>query len=203
MTITIRNPNPVSVTGLAVSDTYPTGGHPIETDLTDDLTGLVSNVVSPPTNSCNGTLIADAVLGQVNSATQTNRITLSGGSVSAGGTCEIRIPVLACPGGRYINGTSDLTSSAGVTLPAAATLFVSCPVNPDYLSTTGTGLTGPGDLNCDGVVNSDDLTIVTSKNGLDRAVDIADWDPAADPNCDGYVTSDDLTIVTSVNGMEY
>jgi len=196
MEITIRNPNLTDVTGVVVSDTYPTGGHPITTSLTDDVTGLVGNTPSSSTNSCGGTFLEKALVGQV-SPSQTNQIELSDGVVPAGGQCVIEVPVFACPGGNYNNSTSDLTSSAGNTPPATALLKVSCPVGFTY-----TGNTGPGDLDCDGIVGSDDLTVVTSKFGRERGVDL-DWDPAADPNCDGIVSSDDLTIVTSSFGREY
>lgn len=52
----------------------------------------------------------------------------------------------------------------------------------------------PGDLNRDGVVNIDDLTLVTSNFG--RATADA-TDARADANRDGFVNIDDLTIVTS------
>jgi len=199
MTITIRNPNPVQVTGVSVSDTYPTGGHPIATSLTDSVTGLVSSSdpAFAPANSCQGTLVSDAVVGQVDPSTQTNRLALSGGSIAANGQCTITVPVFACPGGNYFNTTSDLTSNAGTTSPATALLKVSCPVGNTY-----TGNTGPGDLNCDGIVNVLDVTVVTSKNGQVRAGNPL-WDPAADPNCDGFVNILDLTIVTSRNGQVY
>ncbi len=58
----------------------------------------------------------------------------------------------------------------------------------------GTGSTIPGDLNRDGLVNIDDLTIVTSNFG--RAAAEA-TDTRADANSDGLVNIDDLTIVTS------
>jgi len=196
MTITITNPNPVTVTDVAVSDTYPTGGHPVATSLTDDVTGLVSNTSSLPTNTCSGTLVADAVAGQVDPSTQINHLKLSGGSIPAGGQCKIEAQVFACPGGNYINSTADLTSSAGTTPPATALLKVSCPVGNTY-----TGNTGSGDLNCDGIVNTSDLTVVTSKFGRTRLG--VGWDPAADPNCDGIVNTSDLTIVTSKFGRTY
>lgn len=184
MTITISNPNAVSVTGVAVSDLYPTGGQPIS----GFVTGMVNDVSvsTAATNSCGGTFVATAL---------DDNIELSNGIIPAGGQCVIAVPVIACPVGHYINSAS-VTSSAGGTASAVDTLQVSCPIGHTY-----TGQTGPGDLNCDGIVNSSDLTVVASKFGRTRS-DVG-WDPAADPNCDGIVNSSDLTVVASKFGRTY
>ncbi len=184
MTITISNPNAVSVTGVAVSDLYPTGGQPIS----GFVTGMVNDVSvsTAATNSCGGTFVATAL---------DDNIELSNGIIPAGGQCVIAVPVIACPVGHYINSAS-VTSSAGGTASAVDTLQVSCPIGHTY-----TGQTGPGDLNCDGIVSVEDLTVVTSKFGRTR-LDTG-WDPAADPNCDGLVNVDDLTVVTSTFGRMY
>lgn len=58
----------------------------------------------------------------------------------------------------------------------------------------GTGQAIPGDLNEDGIVNIDDITMVTSNFG--RAAAEA-TDVRADANNDGLVNIDDLIIVTS------
>lgn len=60
--------------------------------------------------------------------------------------------------------------------------------------TGGTVQPIPGDLNRDGRVNVDDITLVTSNFG--RATADA-TDARADANSDGLVNIDDLTIVTS------
>lgn len=63
----------------------------------------------------------------------------------------------------------------------------------------GEGEVLPGDLNRDGVVNIDDLTLVTSNFG--RTASEAS-DQRADANADGIINIDDLNIVTSNFGRE-
>ncbi len=59
----------------------------------------------------------------------------------------------------------------------------------------------PGDLNGDGVVNVDDVTLVTSHWGMTS--DNPNWDPRADANGDGVVNQADLDIVIENFGTEY
>jgi hypothetical protein len=59
----------------------------------------------------------------------------------------------------------------------------------------------PGDLNGDGVVNIDDLVLVTSHWG--QTSSSPNWDVRADANGDGVVNIDDLTEVTSNWGKTY
>ncbi len=178
--ITINNPNLVPITGMALTDLYPTGGHPIG----GTVTGMINAASPSVNNTCGGTVTATA---------RDNEMSLSDGELGAGAECVIEIQVLACPVGRYINTTSVLTSSAPDVLEATATLKVGCPAGGPYLGRTGA--TGPGDLNCDGIVNIDDVTIVTDNFGKTSAG--SEWVPAADPDCNQLVNVDDLTIVTS------
>lgn len=59
----------------------------------------------------------------------------------------------------------------------------------------------PGDLNGDGVVNVDDVTLVTSHWGMMPAN--PNWDERADANGDGTVGDADLTIVKNSFGVKY
>jgi hypothetical protein len=59
----------------------------------------------------------------------------------------------------------------------------------------------PGDLNGDGVVNIDDLVLVTGHWG--QTSSSPNWDARADANGDGVVNIDDLTEVTSNWGKTY
>lgn len=58
----------------------------------------------------------------------TTSISYSGGSVPANGICEITVDVVTDAPGIYVNTTGDLTSSAGNSGPASATLQVTVPV---------------------------------------------------------------------------
>src|SRR5206468_10968080 len=73
LTVTIQNPNSGNaLSGVAVSDAYPAG--------------LVNAnpLVPAATNSCGGAVTA---------AAGGNGVSLSGGSIAAGGSCAITVPV--------------------------------------------------------------------------------------------------------------
>jgi hypothetical protein len=59
----------------------------------------------------------------------------------------------------------------------------------------------PGDANGDGVVNIDDLVLVTGHYG--QSMGDPAWDPLADLNGDAVVSVEDLTEVTSNFGKTY
>jgi uncharacterized repeat protein (TIGR02543 family) len=114
------------------------------------------------------------------------------------------------PGGTYDEGTVvTLTASpdAGSTFEGwsgAATGTanpVTVTMDGDRTVTATFKANGPGDLNGDGVVNIDDLTLVTSHFGQTSAD--PGWDPLADANGDGLVNIDDLTAVISNYGRSY
>ena len=90
MTITLTNSNALPITGVAMSDTYPS-------DMTNELIGGVQTVVS---NTCSGTVS----VGQ--------GMTLSNGTIPASGSCAIEINVVggSVPG-PVINNTGTVTSA--------------------------------------------------------------------------------------------
>ncbi|MBA4387198.1 MAG: hypothetical protein C0404_04400 [Verrucomicrobia bacterium] len=59
----------------------------------------------------------------------------------------------------------------------------------------------PGDLNMDGVVNEDDVSLVTSHRGQTSAN--PNWDARADANGDGVVSDADLATVKAAFGTKY
>ncbi|GJM10544.1 MAG: hypothetical protein DHS20C11_28200 [Lysobacteraceae bacterium] len=93
--------NTLASTALAFTDTLPAG--------------MV--VATPPSvsGSCGGTVTAVAGSGS---------ISLSGGSLAAGGACTIMVQVNGTGLGALVNTTSDLTSSTGNSGPASDTLTV-------------------------------------------------------------------------------
>lgn len=139
--ITFTNPsaNTVALTGVAVTDAFPSG-------LTVDSTPSAIN-------SCGGTFtaIADA-----------SNVSLSGASIPVGGSCTVSVNVKATTVGQKINTTGAVSSSNGGTgTTASATLTVTSvapniegDVNPRPAQT---GNPNPGQSG-DGVVTSGDVT---------------------------------------------
>src|SRR5262249_51376874 len=108
LTLTISNPNGgTALTGVAVSDTFPSG----------------VKVASTPnsSNTCNGTL-SGATAGS-------GTISLSGGTVDAGGSCAISVDVTATSAGGKDNTTGAVSSTNGRTGTTSntATLTVTEP----------------------------------------------------------------------------
>ena len=106
LTLTISNPNGgTALTGVAVSDTFPSG----------------VKVASTPnsSNTCNGTL-SGATAGS-------GAISLTGGTVDAGGSCAISVDVTATSAGGKDNTTGAVSSTNGGTGTTSntATLTVS------------------------------------------------------------------------------
>jgi hypothetical protein len=95
LTFTITNPNATAVGGLAFTDTLPTG-----------MAG-----VRGVSNTCGGSPAVSAT-----------SVSLSGGSVAGSSSCTWVVTVQATGAGALINTTSTLTSNAGVTAAATATL---------------------------------------------------------------------------------
>ena len=109
--ITLSNPNSVAVTGAAFTDNYPGG-------LLN--TGTPAGAISGA--GCSGTVTASA---------NGTALVLSGGTLPAGGSCDISANVSSAGAGSYANNTGAVsTGNAGAGASAAATLTVSAPVTP-------------------------------------------------------------------------
>ncbi len=104
--VSFTNPNgSQALSGLAISDTYPAG--------------LVNATPAVTTNTCGGTFTATA---------GTGGFTLSGGSLTAGGSCYIETSVTAATAQTYNNTTSQVfTIESGLGGTASATLTVATP----------------------------------------------------------------------------
>jgi uncharacterized repeat protein (TIGR01451 family) len=131
LTITLGNPTAAALTGVSVTDVFPTTavGAPASMTLFDTTT----------TNTCGGTLTTQtgAVL-----AAGSDSVKLAGGSIPAGNVCTFTVRVKAPLGGGYPNtiGAGALTSSGGANnAPAAATLLVASPVVAKSFSPTTVG----------------------------------------------------------------
>jgi CSLREA domain-containing protein/uncharacterized repeat protein (TIGR01451 family) len=107
LTLTLTNPaaNAVAASGVAVTDALPSG--------------MVVATPSGLADSCGGTAAATAGLGSVS---------LSGGTIAAGGSCVVSVVVTAAQPGRYVNTTGAVSSTNGGTgNMATATLSVGAP----------------------------------------------------------------------------
>ncbi|MCG8456776.1 MAG: hypothetical protein MI919_10895, partial [Holophagales bacterium] len=86
-------------------------------DFTDPLPAGV--VVASPENA-----VSTCTGGTVTAVSGTGTISYTGGTVAAGTSCTISADVTSAADGVYVNTTGDLTSSAGNSGPATATLTV-------------------------------------------------------------------------------
>jgi uncharacterized repeat protein (TIGR01451 family) len=106
LNFTITNPaaNSVALSGVAFTDTLPTG----------------LSVASSTSSVCGGTL----------TATSPTSIALSGATIAANGTCQFSVTVTGAASGQYTNTTGAVTSTNGGTgNTASANLSVASPVS--------------------------------------------------------------------------
>jgi len=124
LTITLTNPNTTAITGAAFTDTYPAN---------------MINAASPGiTNSCGGTATA---------AAGANKVSLSGGSIPASGSCTVQVNVTATTVGAYTNtlAINSVTSTNADPGPAAAaTASASAYLPPTVTKSFGTAVIGIG-----------------------------------------------------------
>ncbi len=103
LTITLTNPNTLDITGAAFSDAYP------------------ANLVNTATPAGATTCGAGAVTAPANGG----YVSLSSGTVPAGGSCTVMVNVTSAAAGVYANSTGTVTTAnAGTGSPASATLTV-------------------------------------------------------------------------------
>lgn len=108
LTLTITNPNSDQVlTGVAVSDTYPSG--------------LVNTGTPSPATTCSGATITGGTAGG-------NSVGISGGTIPVSGSCTITVNVTSASNASYLNTNGAVTSTNGGTgNTASATLVVHAP----------------------------------------------------------------------------
>lgn len=105
LTITLTNPNPGPVTGVAFTDNYPPN---------------LTNTSAPSGGTSCG--------GAVGAAANGNSITLTNGTIPANGSCTVTVNVQSTLAGSYVNSTGTITSSNAPSFgPANGTLTVLAP----------------------------------------------------------------------------
>jgi mucin-19 len=167
LTITLYNGNPVAVTGVGTTDSYPSG---------------LVNSGSVVSNSCGGSVDAPAGAGY---------LTLSNGAIPARGNCSVSINVTAAAAGSYPNSTGAISSANAATgtpygpvtlsvvAPTLGKSFGTSPIpvggkstltfsivngsGPNYPAQSGLGFT---DNFPAGVVVANPPNLVNSCNGL-------------------------------------
>lgn len=154
MTVTLSNPNTVALTGVAFTDIYPQNSN----GSNDYLRNLDNEFTDPGEgNTCGGTAT-------VLSTADNNDpdLSLSGGTIPAGGSCSVSIRVYAQSDGNYVNtiAAGDVTSAEGVTNAVGASATFSADV---------LGLAKSFSPASVGIGDSSTLTLVlTNVSGNDR-----------------------------------
>ena len=143
LAITVTNPNGAAVTGLALTDAFPTAPG----------TGLVRAATPNASTTCtSGTVTSTA-----------GSVTLSGATLAAGASCTFQVDVTAATAGTYTNTipAGAITSSAGSNAVAATK---SLTVNP--LANLAVTKLGPASIATGAPIS---YTITVSNAGPDAA----------------------------------
>ena len=163
LTITLSNSNAVAITGVAFTDTYPGG--------------VINSTTASTT--CGGT--ATAVVNGGN-------VSLSGGSILAGGSCTVTVTVKASAAGSFVNsiavGAVFSANAGSNTLAASATLTV----NPAVASFDAVEIAAAPHAN-----------LYTKLSGVNFSVDILALD-SSNLVSTGYTGTVSLALVDASTG---
>ena len=178
--LTITNPNPLALTGVAFSDTLPSG--------------LLIAASPAPFNSCGGTLSATAG-GAV--------ITLTGGGIATSGACVISVPVTASAAGTYINvagaPTSNQTSAGAASNAATLSVIGGAISGLIYLDTDSNGTRGAAEDWTAGVTMYVKLTARSGSTCTNPAISAATVNPGSGAYNFPGLTSGDYCLILDNN----
>lgn len=154
-------------------------------------------------------LISSCLGGTITAVAGSSVISMSGSSVGPTSTCSVSVNVRSAIGGVFVNTTSDLSSSAGTSAAASATLTVdddidndtildavdNCPsiANTDQADLDNDGLGNACDNDSDNDQMPDDYEIA---NGLDP---LNSLDQQGDPDGDGFTNLQEFRFGTDPN----
>jgi uncharacterized repeat protein (TIGR01451 family) len=178
MSITIANPNIQAITGLSFADAYPGG---------------IANLPSGA-----GVLLNNTCGGNVAAAPMGTSLALSGGTIAAGGSCEVDIAVLATSSGTIHNDTGSVASAdaptsagAGADLVVSAGALQSAPsVLKSFLLPSVTA----------GGTSQMTITLV-NPNGQDiSGAQISDFYPAGIVNSPNGIGGNDVVVNNTCGG---
>ena len=168
LTFTLTNPSAATLTGVAFSDTYPSG--------------LINASPSNVSNTCGGA-IAGGTLGG-------SSIALSGASFAPNSSCTVVVTVTASTAGNYVNNSSAISSTnggTGNTANATLTVLVKSAVakafNPTTIASGGTSTLTLTLANSNAVP----LTGVTFNDTFPSGLTVAAM-PGLTNSCSGSVT---------------
>jgi uncharacterized repeat protein (TIGR01451 family) len=202
---TINNPNTIPINGVSFTDVLPTGGN-------GDM------IVTNPNNLSFSGCGAGATITAVPASTS---ISLSGGTIAAGGQCVITLDVTGVNAGNYTNTTSPVNSiNAGQGNTGSATLavqgvgtgsaltiakqFLTSPIAAGATSQLRISITNPDNFAQFGVTFTDNLPTLTVAPPQDGRLRVANpagvtFTPAG---CTGTITAAvDTQIVRLTNGF--
>ncbi len=167
LTFLIDNDSGTPVTGLAFTDLLPAGV-----------------VLASPASAATDCGVGSVVSAPAGGTT----VTFSGGSLGAGATCTVAVDVTSGTPGGHLNTSGDLTSSAGNSGPASATLTV----DAGRLGFTKSFAPAMVQLGADSTVT---FTISNPTGGLVTGVNFTDAFPA------GLQVASPADFFTTCNGI--
>jgi uncharacterized repeat protein (TIGR01451 family) len=179
--LTVVNPNPVAMTGVAWSDTYP------------------ANLVNSATPA--GTLTGVGCSGTVAAVAGGNTLALTAATVPASGSCDITANVKSALAGTYTNTTGTLTSGNAPTsataqaslqvlaLPVVGKSFATSPLAKDATTQLYITVTNSNAVAITGVAFTDNYP-TTTPDAPDNKLVNADAITSASPGtCTGTLTA--------------
>jgi uncharacterized repeat protein (TIGR01451 family) len=125
LTVTLSNPNSLTVTGVSFSDSYPSG--------------LVNTSSAAGATSC--------ISGSATAANSGNSLALSGATIPGNGSCTVTVNVTSSASNTYVDSTGPIsTSNAGTGSAASGSVIISGTPVLSVKKTATAGSLKPGEV---------------------------------------------------------